>query len=242
MTPSFSFSHRGYCDICETAVRFHSDYTWFRDHLLCSGCGSVPRERALMSVLRHYFPKYRSLSIHESSPCDRGVSPKLARECRRYTSSHFFPEIPLGEKHPVRNERCESLEALTFPGNSLDLVITQDVLEHVFDPAAAFREIARVLKPGGAHIFTVPLVSKTSPSQPRARMDGAGNVTYLKEARFHGNPIDDRGSLVTMDWGYDISSFINEASGLATHMITIDDIDRGIRAEFIEVLASFKRA
>ena len=195
-----------------------------------------------MSVLRRYIPKYRSLKIHESSPCNRGVSPKLARECRRYAYSHFFPDIPLGEKHPVRNELCESLEALTFASNSVDLFITQDVLEHVFDPAAAFREIARVLKPDGAHIFTVPLVSKTDPSERRADKDDKGNVKHLKEARFHGNPIDDSGSLVTMDWGYDISSFIHEASGLATHMITIDDIDRGINAEYIEVLVSLKRA
>tara|TARA_R110000765_G_scaffold301973_1_gene396320 strand:- start:2038 stop:2646 length:609 start_codon:yes stop_codon:yes gene_type:complete len=202
----------------------------------------VPRERALMSVLRQYYPKYKSLKIHESSPCNRGVSPKLARQCKRYSFSHFFPEIALGEKHPERKELCESLEALTFPSDFFDLIITQDVLEHIFDPQAAFREISRVLKPGGAHIFTVPLVNKTSPSVRRAEKDNVGNVTHLKKAQFHGNPIDDSGSLVTMDWGYDISSFIHEASGLATHMITIDDIDRGIQAEYIEVLVSFKRA
>jgi SAM-dependent methyltransferase len=195
-----------------------------------------------MSVLRHYYPKYKSLKIHESSPCNRGVSPKLARECKRYSLSHFFPGITLGEKHPERNELCESLEALTFTSNSVDLFITQDVLEHVLDPAAAFREIARVLKPGGAHIFTVPLVNKANPSARRAERDVEGNITHLKEAQFHGNPIDDSGSLVTMDWGYDIGSFINEGSGLATHIVMIDDIDRGIKAEYIEVLASFKRA
>ncbi len=40
--------------------------------------------------------------------------------------------------------------------------LTQDVFEHLFDPAAAFREIARTLQPGGAHVFTTLLVRKTS--------------------------------------------------------------------------------
>jgi len=39
---------------------------------------------------------------------------------------------------------------------SFDLVITLDVFEHVLRPAKAFAEIARTLKPGGAHIYTVP--------------------------------------------------------------------------------------
>jgi hypothetical protein len=35
----------------------------------------------------------------------------------------------------------EDLEALTFPDESFDLVITQDVFEHVLRPAKAFAEI-----------------------------------------------------------------------------------------------------
>ena len=56
--------------------------------------------------------------------------------------------------------RFENLEHLSFDNETLDLHITQDVFEHLFDPAAAFREIARTLRPGGAHVFTTPLVQK----------------------------------------------------------------------------------
>jgi len=132
-------------------------------------------------------------------------------------------------------------EGLTFADATFDLIITQDVMEHVLDPAAALREIARVLKPGGAHIFTVPLVNKCSPTSRRAERQPDGSILHLAEPSFHGNPIDSRGSLVTVDWGYDIIEFIREESGLSTHMITIDEIERGIRAEFIEVLVSVRR-
>jgi hypothetical protein len=241
MTETFSFDHAGHCDICEGPVVFHSDFKWFRDHLLCLVCNSVPRERALMRVIDLYMPDYSRKKVHESSPGGRGVSSKLGRNCPGYSYSHYFPDVPLGTVHSQRGERCESLEALTFADNTFDLFITQDVMEHVFDPAAAFREIARVLKPGGMHILTVPLVNKTAPSRRRAALEPDGAIRHIAEPAYHGNPIDDQGSLVTMDWGYDIIGFIRNESGLSAHMLTIDEIERGIRAEYIEVLVCLKR-
>lgn len=40
--------------------------------------------------------------------------------------------------------------------NSVDLAFSRSVMEHVPDGEAAFREIARVLKPGGCYIFLTP--------------------------------------------------------------------------------------
>lgn len=68
------FEHNGWCPICEASVTFSADRAWFRDHLVCSGCGSIPRERALFKVITEYFPNYRELAIHESSPSGRGAS------------------------------------------------------------------------------------------------------------------------------------------------------------------------
>ncbi|HAE27991.1 MULTISPECIES: class I SAM-dependent methyltransferase [Hyphomonas] len=240
MSGKFSFDQPGFCDICEARVVFHSDFSWLRDHLHCPSCQSVPRERALMRVIDLYMPDYLKKVIHESSPGGRGISIKFGHNCPNYSYSHFFPDIPLGSVHRERGERCESLETLTFEDNSIDLFITQDVMEHVFDPAAAFREIARVLKPGGMHILTVPLVNKCNPTERRAERYADGTINHVAEPSYHGNPIDNKGSLVTMDWGYDILNFIRETSGLSAHMITIDEIERGIRAEFIEVLVCLK--
>lgn len=241
MTGQFDFRHTGYCEICEKEVEFHATQNWFRDHLACPRCQSVPRERALMHVLKRYYPNYRKLKIHESSPIGRGVTTRLVKECRNYSYSHYFPDTPPGEINKEFQSRCENLEALTFPDASFDLIISQDVMEHVFDPDAAFREIARVLKSGGAHIFTVPIVRKTEASRRRATLNENGEITYHLEAEYHGNPIDDQGSLVTMDWGYDIVRHIHEASGLGSQIIFIDDIDLGIRAEYIDVVITLKR-
>ena len=87
--------------------------------------------------------------------------PSWPRECPEYLPTHFFADTPRGQIH--KGFRCEDLMAQTFENESFDLVITSDVFEHLPDVAPAVREIMRTLKPGGAHIFTVPWVrwSKT---------------------------------------------------------------------------------
>lgn len=234
------FQHEGRCPICEKEVTFSANHTWFRDHLICNGCGSIPRERALMKVITDYFPNYRILSIHESSPVGRGASVKLRNECQKYSSSQYYPDITPGNIHPLSGYRSENLELLTFADQSFDLFITQDVMEHVFDPEKAFKEIARVLKPGGAHIFTVPLINKGNKSECWASLTAEGEIINHHKPEYHGNPVDVAGALVTMHWGYDIAGYISDMAHTPTTIIIIDDIDQGIRAEFIDVLVSRK--
>lgn len=231
---------RGYCPTCTQEVTFASNNTWLRDHFLCSNCKSIPRERALMQVIEQFYPNWRNLIIHETSPANRGASVRLAQECSSYIPSQFFPDQKLGTFH--NGMRCENFEALTFGNESIDLHISQDVMEHIFYPAKAFKEIARTLKPGGAHIFTVPLVNKMQSSKRRAELSEDGTIKHIEQPSYHGNPIDPQGSLVTMDWGYDIVKYIFEASGLFTYTLYIDDISKGIRAEYIEVLVTVKPA
>lgn len=228
----------GYCPTCEQDVTFVARNPWLRDHYCCSNCGSIPRERALMRTIETHFPNWRELTIHESSPGDRGASKRLSRECGKYIPTQFFPDKKPG--NIIGKYRCENLGALTFEDESIDLHVTQDVLEHVFHPSKVFSEISRTLKPGGAHIFTVPIVNKTKPSSVRAQVSGDGRIFHLEPPVYHGNPINDRGSLVTMDWGFDICRHIYESSGLFTNVIYIDDISNGIRAEYIEVLMTLK--
>ena len=235
------FSRSGTCDICETEVTFESKSDWFRDHLLCQTCGSIPRERALMRVIKQFRPDFSKLTIHESSPIERGVSVRLARECRNYGYSYYFPDVPLGKSDDRTNARCENLEQLTFQDNTFDLFVTQDVMEHVFDSEAAFQQISRVLKPGGMHIFTVPLVNKTRATRRRASRLESGEVVHHVEPAYHGNPIEPKGSLVTMDWGYDIASYVTAITRMSSIIVQIDDLDAGIRAEYLDVIVSVKR-
>jgi len=62
----------------------------------------------------------------------------------------------------------------------------------------------------------------------------------MEPAEYHGNPISSEGSLVTVNWGYDITTLIFESSGLFTEIVFLDILEYGIRAEYIEVLLARK--
>ena len=47
-------------------------------------------------------------------------------------------------------------EALPFPAETFDLILSHEVLEHVADDAAAVREMVRTLKPGGRIVIFCP--------------------------------------------------------------------------------------
>jgi hypothetical protein len=126
------YQHDGFCPICDKSVRFTASNHWYRDWLICPLCRSVVRERALGLVLKEMRPNWRTLTIHESSPFFRGISAKLRAEGKRYIASHYFPDQPRGTE--FNGFRNEDLEHQTFPDDSLDIVISLDVMEHVFRP------------------------------------------------------------------------------------------------------------
>jgi SAM-dependent methyltransferase len=54
------------------------------------------------------------------------------------------------------NLTLASATAMPYPDNHFDAIVALDVLEHIEDHVSAAREIARVLKPGGTLVVTVP--------------------------------------------------------------------------------------
>jgi SAM-dependent methyltransferase len=68
------------------------------------------------------------------------------------------------------------LEQLPLDGDRFDLVISRSVVEHLEHPQPVFRELARVLRPGGKLVFTTPnkfyyscLIALITPESLKAR-------------------------------------------------------------------------
>lgn len=59
-----------------------------------------------------------------------------------------FTDVPAG----IETYRAD-LGAIPLPDACVDLVMSRSVFEHLDDPQAVYRELARIVKPGGAVIF-----------------------------------------------------------------------------------------
>lgn len=235
----YYFSHEGYCVCCDQHTIFTSRESWLRDNYLCTNCKCKPRERALMAVLEDNYPNWQNLKIHESSPMDRGASVKIKKHAKHYTPTQYFPHHKFGSM--VDGFRNEDLEKQTFKSSTFDIVITLDVMEHVYDPKRVFSEIARTLKKDGAYIFTVPIINKHAKTQVWAKKGKNGGPIFLHDPEYHGNPVDPKGSPVTMHWGYDIVDFIKKSSGMDAHIIAQYSKEKGIMGEYCEVVVAIKR-
>lgn len=212
----------GTCPVCGKADGFESRNEWFRDHLLCRNCGSIPRERIFSWALEIFRPEWRDMQVHECAPSDRAVSHRLARDCKHYIGSQYFPDLARGE---IRDGiRSEDLEALSFSDQSLDLHLHLDVMEHVNRPDKALREMCRTLRPGGLAIFTTPVYPELAENQRKAIYFGDG-IEHLAPPEYHGNPIDEAGgALVTFHYGRNFSDLIRtwEPNFAVTHLIPND--------------------
>jgi SAM-dependent methyltransferase len=227
--------NQGYCHCCRKEVFFVIHGDWLRDQYICDHCTSIPRQRHLQYVLDKHFEGWESHAIHESSPsCDF-----IPRYATNYTSSQFLPEIPFGQTSDD-GIRSENLEALTFASKSIDIFVTQDVFEHIFFPDRAAKEIARILTPGGIHIFTAPKFEKLAKSYPRSLLDSNGTITHLFPPEYHGNPVGDGRALVTWHFGDDFEYLLSEWSGLPVTTYVTRDKELGIDAKFNEVFVMRK--
>lgn len=80
--------------------------------------------------------------------------------CPFISSEYFGSTHKAGQFYYYQKQnkhvRHEDLRSTSFDDNSLDLITSTEVFEHIPDPYYAFKEICRILKPKGMHIFTVP--------------------------------------------------------------------------------------
>lgn len=238
----FHLRIEGRCPICERDTVFEAHGPWLRGTLVCKTCpgGSVPRERAVALGLNEARPNWRTLAIHESSPAERGISRKMKSECSQYTPSHFFADAPRGSM--VGAFRNEDLEQQSFASATFDIVVTIDVFEHLFDPRTALNEIHRTLRPGGVMISAFPMKKGQAASASwRAKRNPDGSIQHLLPEQYHGNPISAEGSLVTVDYGYDVHLLFAEWAPFDVRVMRFADRRAGILGEFTDVVVCEKR-
>ncbi|AUN95997.1 hypothetical protein C0099_14245 [Pseudazoarcus pumilus] len=123
----------------------------------------------------------------------------LRRELPDVVASEYFEGVASGTL--VDGVRCEDVQATSFADASLDLVTSNQVFEHVPDDLAGYAECARILRPGGALVFSVPLYD--IPVTRRLARIEDGRVIVDGEAEYHDSRASGPKSVLTF-WRHSV--------------------------------------
>jgi len=166
-----------------------------RETMFCRSCCASLRVRRLAEVLVLHYGEhadtavalveeasFRGIDVAELN--GTGALHAVLMRHPRLRYSEFREDAEPGEV--VGGVRSEDICRLTYADASLDLVITADTLEHVPDYRLALREIRRVLRRGGRHIFTAPVMPTRRESFERARAEDGGGLVLKVPPQYHG--------------------------------------------------------
>jgi len=169
--------------------------------------GLISRQRAVLLVIRQLLidarlPDPSRLRVYIPEAVTT-FAELLRSRFPHVSGSEYLPDPSDPRRQQIRHE---DLCALSFADASFDLVICNEVLEHVYDLEAALGQCLRVLAPGGAFVGTLPFAYGQQHSVIKAHHRGEGMEPELVGvAEVHGNPIDQHGgSLVYQIPGWEL--------------------------------------
>ncbi|MFM7321751.1 MAG: class I SAM-dependent methyltransferase [Armatimonadota bacterium] len=115
----------------------------------------VARRELARRILRGHFTSGRARLLDMG--CGTGGTLDILREFGEPVGIDLEPmALALCRERGHRRLVLGSGTALPFASNTFDGALALDVLEHIPDDAGAAREMARVLRPGGLAVVTVP--------------------------------------------------------------------------------------
>ncbi len=148
-------------------------------------------ESSLEEILREKYIGKRILLLESNSPFAsifRFVCNKL--QIQLVTSEFFGDQYKSGEI--VNSVLNVDIQQTHFDNEHFDLVLHTDVFEHVPDAPKGEKEIVRILKRGGAIVYTVPFDYMADKDAVYAEIVD-GKLKLLKEPIYHLDPISPDG-------------------------------------------------
>lgn len=206
----------GHCGVCRQDSLFLIDaapgapVNW-RESLRCAGCGLFARWRACLHCIE---------GLESTRPVERLWLTERTSRFYQVVRSRFRGTLgteyamgsPSGARITVEGRRVlnQDVTQPSFRDRTFDLVVCQDVLEHVPSHPAALRQFRRVLRPGGSLFLTVPFTFAQW-SLTRASLDEDGNVVHHLPPMYHQDPANPEGVLCYQDFGLDLLEQLREA-------------------------------
>jgi SAM-dependent methyltransferase len=146
----------------------------------CLSCGANATNLPLIPVIKEHASKHQIKTVWEMSTYGATLN-YLKLNYKVVFESEYFPNKNPGEI--VDGVLNEGVQDLSFATNSLDLITSNQVFEHVPDDIKGYRECYHVLKKNGALIFSVPLCNMPKTEQLAAV--NKNKIIYYTEPEYH---------------------------------------------------------
>lgn len=177
------------CDVCGKIRVFYvsskygtEEYINFREHVTCYHCRMSNRLRLMATILKQTLRKNDNIYIQERIT---DFYDWLATNYNNVTGSEYLEGYRSGQMADVPNMnlpyqvRHEDCLDYSFDDNTFDVIISQDVFEHVSNAEKAFFEAYRILNKNGKMIFTVPVMYNNDQTIQRAYLENGGGKKYI---------------------------------------------------------------
>ena len=203
------------CNICRwSGAAFegpaHSEFA------VCPRCGSISRDRFLFWSFVHRTDPMLGARVLETSP-------RLGEDYRAAMSTWFDYTASDFDERAHKGSVQLDLQSIDLPDESVDVLLTPHVLEHVPETDRALAEIRRVLAPGGRMCLQVPVLQ--------------GATAPPVEPEFHGDDTP-----VFWRFGPDLTARLRDNGFTTTLLCTqpwLDHVDGGATSWPTETSAEF---
>lgn len=218
--PDHHFVYKGYCAVCGRDTCMHysgvpADKTnengnthFLREHFVCLECGCNARLRFMIQKMRKEYNRGMKVYAYERVTATYREIAKFIPKDDLIGSEYFGNQYVSGEY--VDGVLHEDAANLSFGDDSFDLMLSMDVFEHTYYYENVYREVYRVLKPGGKLLLTIPMRPIYDETVERAKIVD-GEIVHMMEPIYHGDPLQPQnGVLEFIQYGWDIIPFLKK--------------------------------
>lgn len=173
----------GYCG----AFELPTNATSLRERFVCPECKSISRDRMLIYALGVALGKAPPVRDWPADPNFRIFETAGYRGHPQFFASKFdyyntrYDPARIAEGADPRH--YADVQSMPYPADFFDCVLSSDVFEHVRLDEQGFRELFRVLKPGGIFVLQVPY-GHMGKTRILVQPDGDKDV-FLEPAQYH---------------------------------------------------------
>ncbi len=164
----------------------------------CTSCWATAMNLSLIPVGHGHSKKQKIGAAWEMSTYGATLI-YLKKEITVVHQSEYFIGVPSGQL--VNGVMCQDVQQLSFADESIDLITSNQVFEHVADDIRGFAECYRVLRHGGALVLGIPLHDIPVSRQLAELKDG--KLVFFGTPEYHGSRTTGPNSVPTF-WHHSI--------------------------------------